>query len=188
MTARERRALLAGGAVILVAVLALRVAPALAREYAALRARAAERTALLVRARAALETADAVRDSLAVVAREVVALAPKLVAGETVAAAAATLTSELSGLAERSGLRIVTLNAMADSAVGTFRPVVLRGQFEGDVRGLAGLLGAVERHPKVLTVRELRVLATDPTERRPGPELLRIELTVAGWRVERPAS
>ncbi len=186
MTPRDRRALLAGGAVVLVAVLALRVVPAASRYVAGVRLRATEQVLTLARARAALKLAAALQDSFQVAAGELVSLAPILVAGATAAEAAANLTSELSVVADRAGLRVLELNALPDSTRGTFVPITLRGEFEGDVNGVAQFLAAVERSPVVLSVRSLNVLAGDPMERTPGPERLRAELLITGWRLNRP--
>jgi hypothetical protein len=177
-----------GGAIVAMTVVLLRVTPALARGYSALRERATERTAVLERARVTLGSAAAVEDSFALAAREIVALAPKLVAGATATEAAATLSSELSAAAQQAGLRVIGLNALPDSSTGTFRPVVLHAQLEGGIAGLSALLRAVEGTTTVLTVRSLHVLAVDPLEHQPGPEQLRVDLVVAGWRLERAKS
>ena|SRR3990172_3140091 len=185
VTLRDRRALLAGGTVIVVAIMALRMIPGAARSYGQMRDRTAERLATLDRARIALATRPATEDSFALAARELVALAPKLVTGDTQAEAAATLTAEVSLAADRAGLRVISLNAVPDSSTGTFVPVGLRGELEGDIRGLAAFVKRVEGGTVLLTVKSLRVLAGDPLERQPGPEQLRIELVVAGWRLNR---
>lgn len=185
MTARDRRALRRGGAVILAAVLLLRVLPALARHYAAVRVGATERLATLVRARSLLAAAPAVTDSFAVAARQLVGLAPELVDGETAADAAAALTAELSLIANRAGLRVTSLNALPNSTRGTFVPVLLSGQLEGDIGGLAGFLRAVEGGRMVLSLRSLNVMAADPLEQQPGAEQLRLEVVIAGWRLNR---
>lgn len=184
MTPRDHRTLMAGGAIVLAAVLVLRVLPALVERYSALRAEATERAAVLHRARAALASATGVEDSFAIAAREIVALAPKVVAGRTAAEAAATLTSDLSAAAYQAGLRVLGMNALPDSASGTFRPVVLRAELEGGVGAVAGFLRAIEGASTVLTVRSLHLLAVDPLERQPGPEQLRLDLVVVGWRLE----
>jgi len=181
--ARDRGALLLGGSAVLALFLGLRVIPTLVQGYATLRERTSDRVATLDRARTALGAAELVEDSFALAARELVALAPQLVAGETAAEAAAALTAEVSGMANRAGLRVVGLNGIPDSANATFVSVGVRGEFEGDLKALATFLRLVEGAPMVLTVRGLRVLAVDPLERESGPEGLRIELGVVGWRL-----
>ncbi|HLB38653.1 MAG TPA: type II secretion system protein GspM [Gemmatimonadales bacterium] len=188
MTPRDRRALLFGGATVFGALLALKVAPAAIQYYGVLRMRTAERVATLEQARSVLEAAPAVDASFSVAARQIVALAPALVVGESAADAAANLTSELSLVAERAGLRVVGFNALPDSARGTFAPVALRAQLEGDVKGLAGFLKAVEGGRTLLTLRSLQVQAGDPLEQQAGAEQLRLELVIGGWRLNRRRS
>ena len=188
MTARDRRALLLGGSVMLGALVALRGAPSVVRHYANLRARTAEWVVMLERARSLLAAAPATGDSLSVAAQQIVALAPKLVAGETAGDAAANLTSELALAADRAGLRVVGLNALPDTAPGTFVPVVLRGQIEGDIKGLAAFLRAVEGGPTLLTIKSLQVMAADALEQQATPEQLRVEVVIAGWRLSRSTS
>lgn len=183
MTARDRRALTAGAALVLAAILVVRILPAALRHYQATRAATAARLATLARAREAVRSAQLVRDSFALAAQQLVALAPKLVPGSTAAEAAANLTSELSAAADRAGLHVVAFDALPDNAAGTFVPIALRGELEGDVAALAAFLQAVEAGPLVLAVRSLAILAADPLERQPGPERLRIEMVVAGWRL-----
>jgi hypothetical protein len=180
---RDKRALVAGVAVIVAAVLVLRVGPSLVHGYNTLRLQTTDRLATLERARTTLRSARALRDSFALAAGELVALAPLLVAGATAAEAAATLTSDVSLMVSRSGLRVVSLNAAADSGGGAFVPVTLRAEVEGDIRGVAELLLAVEGSRTLLSVQALTIVGNDPLERQPGPERLRLTLTIVGWRL-----
>lgn len=185
MTARDRRALLAGAGIVAAAVLVLRFIPAAIRYHAALRARVQERVVMLERGREVLAQAGAIQDSFERAARALVSLAPMVVAGATASEAAANLTSELSMVADRSGLRVVQLNAVPDSGRGTFVPVRLRGQLEGDIASLTHFLAVAERSPVLLTVPSLDISAADPLERAPGPERLRVDLVISGWRLNR---
>jgi hypothetical protein len=188
MTARDRRALLVGGVAILGAFFALRVLPGLTRYYAALRVHTAESVATLERAYTALRWAPVVEDSLTALASQIVTLAPQLVGGQSAADGAANLTSELSLAAERAGLRVVAINAVPDSTQATLVPIVLKGQLEGNVSALATFLKAVEGGRTLLTLRSLYVQAGDPLEQQAGPEQLRLEIVIAGWRINRSRS
>jgi hypothetical protein len=183
MSPRDKRALVAGAAVIVSAILVLRVVPALARRYMTLRHETMERLATVERARMTLASAGALRDSSTLAAGELVALAPKLLAGATAAEAAATLASDVSLIASRAGLRVLSLNAAPDSGAGAFVPVTLRAELEGDLSGLTELLRAVEGARILLTVNSMRIVAADPLQRQPGPEQLRIALAIEGWRL-----
>lgn len=185
MSRRDRRALLAGGGVILAAVLAVRVVPALVARYVALRARTAEQVETLERARWVLAAAPAIRDSFASTAAQLVALAPQLAASGGAAEAAATVTAELSVTAERAGLRIAAFNSVpGDTNIRAFAPVLVRGQFEGDAAALARFLRTVENARAVLlSVRSLHVFAADRMRREAGDEPLRVELVIEGWRL-----
>ncbi|MGH7644015.1 MAG: type II secretion system protein GspM [Gemmatimonadales bacterium] len=185
MTPRDRKALLLGGAVVLGAVLLLRVIPWGVRSVLALRARTLERVETLARARDALATAPALRDSLTHALGAVVALAPRLVDGRTAAEASASLSALVSMAARRHQVRLVRLDPVPDSAAGAFRRVAVHAELEGDVRGLTRFLRAVETGDPLLTLPMLAVLAPDPLGRSPGPEMLRAEVDVTGFFLPR---
>lgn len=185
MSPRERRAVRLGGTIVLAAVLALRVLPAVFRMHAALRLRASQQMATLARARATVAAARAGQDSFQVAARAMVALAPRFLAGASEAEAAANLTAQLTMVANRAGLEVAALNLVPDSARGTFVPIVLRGEVAGDITGVAHFLGVVERSPVVLSLRSLVITAEDPFEQQPRPERLRVAFVMSGWRLNR---
>src|ERR1041384_178954 len=105
MTRADRRALTLGSAVVVGAVLLLRVVPALVRRAAATDTELHERAELLGRARTELGELDRLRDSAATLSRAVVQLAPALVSGSSPAEAAAALAAELSLAANRHKLK-----------------------------------------------------------------------------------
>jgi type II secretory pathway component PulM len=185
VTARDRRALLLGGAATIGAVLLLRVLPWMARSVRELRAEAAERVALLSRADEVLAGAPAARDSLARALGAVVALAPKLVDGHTAAEAQASLSGLVSLTAGRHALRVVRLDPLPDSAAGAFGRVALHAELEGDIAGLTRFLRAIEVGDPLLTLPALSIQAADPAGRPNAPEQLRIEATVAGLYLPR---
>lgn len=179
MTARDRKALLTGAALIAGAIFALRVAPWSIRSVANLRASARERAEALARVREIAAAAPAVRDSLTVALQRVVALAPKFVDGRTAAEAQAALGGLVSLIAARHRLRVIRLDPLPDSTVAVFGRVALRGELEGDVTGMTGFVKAIETGDPLLTIPSLSVQPTDPGGR--GPEVLRIEARVAGF-------
>ena len=188
MTARDRRALLWGGGVILGAVLLLRVVPWTLRHVASVCTRAVERVATLARARAVLAQLPADRDSLGETLGRLVALAPQLVDGATSAEAQASLSALVSLAASRHALKVLRLDLLPDSAAGAFHRVAVHAECEGDVGGLTALLRALETGAPLLTVWQASVQAPDPWAETKAPERLRIELTVAGWYLARERS
>ncbi|HZH42403.1 MAG TPA: type II secretion system protein GspM [Gemmatimonadales bacterium] len=182
MTARDRRALLWGGGAVLAAVIVLRVLPFAIRTARAAEADLRERAALLARARADLASVDALRDSAGVLAHAVVALAPDLVADSTPGDAAASLATLLGLAAERHHLKVVTTGPVdADTVAGRLGRVRVHAQLQGDMRGLVGLVHALERGAPALAVQSMRVAAPAPATDGRAPEVLAIDVTVDGW-------
>ena len=188
MTARDRRALLLGGSVLLCAVLLLRVVPWTVRQVVSFRTRAIERTATLVRARDLAAGLPASRDSLREALAAIVGLAPQLVDGSTSAEAQASLSGLVSLAAARHALKVLRLDPITDSAAGVFHRVGLHVECEGDVAGLAALLRSLETGAPLLSVPDLSVQALDPWGDPKVAERLHIELTIAGWYLLREGS
>ena len=182
MIARDRRALLFGGAMVLAAVVALRVAPwGIARAVAA-EGELRERATLLARARADLADAPLLRDSAGVLTRAVIGLAPRLLSGDTPTEALADLSGRLTLAASRSQAKLERTDQLADStAAGRLRRVRVRTALESDIRGVVGFLRAIELGDAVLSIEDARILAADPTSGEQVPEILRVEVTVTGW-------
>ncbi len=182
MTQRDRRALAVGGAVVLAAVLLLRVLPWSVRRVLAVERDLRARAALLARARADLGEGGALRDSAAALGQALVGLAPKILSGGTAAEAAADLSGQVNHAAAANQVKLDRLDPVPDSAgAGRLRRATLRAAVECDVRGLAGMLQALELGKTVLAVRGLRVTAVDVGSPDRNPEVLRVELTVTGW-------
>lgn len=187
VTPRERRALAAGAVLIALAVLA-RGAPRMVSSVGRLRERAAARHEAVRDARAMLASQQAVADSLRGLLGDLNTLAPKLLAGTAHAEAGASLASYLQLVATRHALRVVRLEALADSTPGSVCAVSARLEVEGDIRGLGGLLATLESELPVLTVRALTISAPEPGAPRRAPERLRATLTVSGWHFATGAS
>lgn len=185
MTIRERRVVIWGGVLVVGAVLALRVIPRTLRAVETLRVSTAEQVALRARAHSLLESREPIGDSLRQAFRQIVALAPRLVDGISGTEAQASLSSLLSMAAGRHAIRVVRVDPLPDSAIGVFNRVSIHAELEGDIRGLSGLLRAIETRDPLLTVNALTVTVAE-TPGAPGqPEILRIELSVSGYYVPR---
>ncbi|MGH7530059.1 MAG: type II secretion system protein GspM [Gemmatimonadales bacterium] len=185
MTARDKRALLIGAVVVAGAVIMLRGIPWAVSRYETLRSLTFERTAMLARAQDVLAGRDMVRDSLARVVTEIVGLAPQLVDGHTAAEAQASLQALVGLAARRHALKVVRFDPLPDSAVGAFNRVALSGELEGDIAGVARLLRSLESASPLLTVTTLGISAPEPAAQPNQPEVLRIELSVAGYYLPR---
>src|SRR3989442_59166 len=182
MTPRDRRAVTWGGAIVLTAVLSLRIVPWAVRRGVTAEDALRERVATLTRARADLADASVLRDSAVALTRAVVDLAPKLLSGDTPADAMADLAGRLNLAAARAPAKLTRTDQLADSGIaGRLHRVRLRAELESDVRGVGRFLRAVERGDAVLSIEQLRIGASDPNGAVSGPEVLRGELTVTGW-------
>ena len=185
MTGRERRALARGAAVVLAAVLLLRVIPAGVRAVTSARDRAGERLSALSRSQDLVRRMPALRDSLGTALTGVVALAPRLLGGRTRAEASAALAALVSLQAGRSGLKVLRLAPAADSSGGIVQSVDVQAEFEGDAAGLTAFLAAVERGHPLLTLLALAITSPEAVPRPGAAEALRIEIEVRGWYLAR---
>ena len=182
MTGRDRRALVLGGAVVTGALLVLRVVPWGVRSVLGAEAGVRERATLLARARADLADAGVLRDSAVQLGQALVSLAPKILSGNSEADAIADLSGRVNLAVTSHQAKLERVDPLPDSLrAGRLRRVALRAAFECDVRGLAGVLDALEFGKVALSLRELRVTAVDAGSADKVPEVLRVEMTVAGW-------
>lgn len=187
MTARDRRALGIGSAVLLLA-LVLRAVPLGAAALGRLRRDVAERAVLVQRMRADVRSVNALADSAADTRRRFVALAPRILAGGTESAATADLTGRLNLLATAHAATLGRTETLPDSTrVGWLRRVTVRVVFESDLRGVLETLDAAARGPVVLAIRSARLAASDPASADAAPEVISAEATVSGWYLLRKA-
>jgi len=182
VTQRDRRALIVGSIVVIAAVFVFRALPWTVRSALAAETGLRERAALLARARADLADAGVLRDSAAELSRALVALAPRILSGSSAAEAIADLSGRVNLAASTHQAKLERVDPLPDSGLaGRLHRVALRAAFECDVRGLVGVLQALEFGKAPLAVRELRVTAVDAGSPDKTPEVLRVELTVTGW-------
>ena len=186
MTAQERRTAWVAGALVVSAIV-LRSVPLAVGVMHAHADRLAARTQALSRARALAWGLNATRDSLAHELARVLALAPALIEGGTQAEASASLSSTVGLLARDCALRVIRLDPGPESGTGPIRPVSAHLAFEGDVRGVAALLKALESRRPVLQVSRFALTAPDPLPRPLTAETLHVELDVTGWYLARGA-
>lgn len=189
MSARDRRALTLGALAILAAVLGLRGMPWVWGWVSRSQAELAARRELLAVAETDLGALSELQDSAKQLTDGVVGLAPSLLSGASQSEAAAALSGHLSHLALTHSAKLERTDPVPDSSgAGDLGRVTMDGVFESDVRGLAGLLAALASGQPVTQVTRLRVTAADPATPPRGAEILRIEVRVQAWYLDREAT
>jgi hypothetical protein len=182
VTARDRRAVRIGLALVGGMVLAVRVVPAAARTVLRLRADVVQLQGSAARTRGILAAVPSTADSLRQSLQSLLERAEWLVQGRTPLEAAANLDAAVRVVATRSGLRLVEFHALPDSTAGMLATVATSVSLEGDVRGLAAFLEAVATgESPVLNIPRLTVQAAEPAAPEGRAEVLRLEALVRGW-------
>jgi hypothetical protein len=181
MSTRDRRALL-GGAAALILVLAIsRGLPAYLAWQREARSEDAELRRALSSANSVIALSEATRDSTITRGRRVIALAPAILSGDTPNSAGATLAGVLSGAAAQSGVRLGAIQLRSDSlSRDAFTHIGAHMEATGDIRGVAAMLGALERGPTLLAIRSLSITQPDLLAGDDRVEALRVELDVEG--------
>jgi type II secretion system (T2SS) protein M len=187
VTPRDRRALIVGAAAVAGAVLLLRVVPWVVRGAGRLAARAEQQAATARRARSVLAAGPYVHDSLEEVLARIVNLAPVLVEGRSAAEAQASLAGLVSLAANRHALKVVRLDPLSDSSAGVFNRVTVHAELEGDIRGFAGIVGALETGQPLLTLSAFEASSPDPLTHPNTPEALHVALDITGYYLPRSA-
>ena len=182
---RDRRALVIGLGIVVLALLAFRGVPLAVRGVEELQARALGQTATLSRVEDVVLRGPAVRDSLAKALRGIVGLAPDLVEGTTSADAQASLSGLISLVANRHALKVLRADALPDSAVGVFHRAALHAELEGDVSGVTAFVRSLESGEPILTVSNLSIETPDPVPHRGMPEALHLSADVSGYYLPR---
>lgn len=181
MTARDRRALVAGAVVLVLAVLLLRVGPWILGTRAELLARIQQRAAHLARVKAELATLGTLEDSARVLRGEFVALAPLLVPGTTAPDARAALAAMVRATLTRDDVLIQRLSVGTDTTAGLLQPLVAKVELLTDAPGLEALLLRLGHGDTVLEVTGLRVVAQRHDEASPDAERLSVALELRAW-------
>lgn len=181
ISAREKRALVFGGACIVTMFVAARGVPALLAWKRDLHSEAAEDRSALAEARSILGGEQGVRDSAVLEGQRVIALAPLLLSGDTPTSASATLEGIISGAAATSNVQLGALELRSDSASrSAFTRVVVKGSANGDIRGLTLMLQQLERGPALLSVEEMSITQPELSAPPDHMEVLHMEIVVGG--------
>jgi len=186
LASRDRRALVYGGALFLVLVLAFKAVPAWLAWRSGSIAGAAELSAELGRSRLAIRGVRGALDTTEARVARLRAAAPTLLVVQTPSEAPAQLTDVIREAARLSGMEIETAESRVDSAGGPgLRHVVATVQGTADVAGLAALLYRLEGGEPVLAVREFSVQQQNVAVPSDGVEALRVRLSVEGLAMVR---
>jgi hypothetical protein len=181
MGRRDRRALLVGVAAIAATIVAARGVPAYLAWQREARAAVIELRGSLARAQGLIVRAGPSRDSAIARGHRVIALAPAILSGDTPNSAGATLAGILAGAAAQSGIRLGTVQVRADSlSRDAFTRVGAHMEATGDVRGIIGMLGALEGGPQFIAIRSLSISQPEPAAGDDRVETLHVELDVEG--------
>lgn len=180
VSARDRRALFVGTGVVAIAVLTLRVLPTAARTWRGYRDKTLAEATTLARAETTLVQAPALRDSVTRTVAAILAMAPALVDGRTPADAQASLQGLVTLAATRHRLKVLGFTPLPDSAAGVLGRVAVHVALEGDLAGVADFLATVETGPTLLSVPAVALEAPNPSPEAGSPEVLHVELDVAG--------
>lgn len=188
MSRRDRRALSLGAVAIVAAIAGTRGVPALRAWSVTSVASAREVGAEAERAQRGVLGASTLSDTMQARSQRLVALAPALLDGSSAATAGATLASLVSGAAATSdaklgSVQVRTGTAVPDSSATTsraFTRVAVRATLTADVRGLSRFLLALERGLTLLSIDELSISQPDPAADGTRPEVLQVEIVIAG--------
>lgn len=176
---RERRVLLAGAAIMTVLIAVSRGVPVWLDWWRGAAASAAELVAEAERAEASLRALPEIRDSLARRGERMIALGPLLMGGATPAVAAGALSGLVAEMAAGTGVQLGSVQVRSDSAAASLlTSVTVRGTWTGDIRGTTQMLQALERGPKLLSIRELSISQPDLGAPGDRPEVLRVEFVI----------
>jgi hypothetical protein len=181
LSARDRKVLALGTIVCATLIIGTRGLPALLRWTRDTRASAAQLGAEAARARTSIARSKETRDTLAARNVRYLALAAHLLEQQTPVGAGGSLAAIVSDAAAASNVRVGSVQIRADTTnVGAFMNVTVRAELTGDIRGLAGLLSAIEQGQTLIAVRALSISQPEIGAGDDRAEVLRAELVVEG--------
>jgi hypothetical protein len=187
LSARDRRALYAGGAILVGALVFRSAAPILGAltGLAESNQRSSDLVTLVHR-----DAADAasMRDSLLARRRRLAASDSLLLPSGTPASVASELAASLRRAAADVGLELLGATTEPGAAAsGSLQRARVRLDAQGDVSGILQFLLLVELSPGLLDVSDLAITALEPGAADDRAEAIRISLTIEGVALAAPA-
>ena len=182
-SARDRRALSVGFAMVATVVVAGRGYPAWTAWAGTRRATAAAAVQRAALATQASRSLGAMRDSAVARGARLNRLRPALFAAPSLAEAGAAVARSVSDVANENSVQLLALSIRPDTARGArAAPVAVRLTVDADLEGLVGVLRDLEGADVLFAIRELLI------EQGQGePERLRAELLIEAFAfVDRP--
>jgi len=181
VSARDRR-VLACGALAVAAIAAFgRGLPAARAWNAALVDSAASLAVDLASAGLAHRRVQLTRASLASVQARLASVDSSILIAPSPTAGAARLASLIADAADSSRVKLIATQLRADSARAvSLARVSVRITALADVAGLLAFLRALEENDVLMAVEELAISPSDPAAADDRPEVLRVEVVVAG--------
>ncbi len=159
LSRRERLLLfLCAAAIVAFAFVRWGVYPALA-SYKKSQADIPRRLSTLARYKLAAQGEAAIDEAFADTAARLEEMEERLLPGDNPAAAGSALQGILKPMLERPDTRMTSVRALTPVPRGPYAEVAVQMDFQTTTEGLAALLAAVPRHPKILKIRKLSVNA-----------------------------
>lgn len=181
LSARDRRVLIFGAAVVLLLVGSGRGLPALVAWTAERRARAAVAMAELARAERGIRGAAGSRRVLAQVRARLAPYDSALLAGTTPSVAGAALAELLASAASDADAELGAVHLSADTAAHSLLwRAVARTTAHGDLEAIALFLKAIEEEPRVLAMRDLSLSRAQGPVARQQRERLQLDVVIEG--------
>lgn len=188
LSPRDRRVLIAGGAIVAAILVVSRGFPAWRGWLTEQQSSAAEMTAEAAKLDSAIPLQRALKDSLRSRRTRLTESQEALLPGDTPSSSAAALASLVSSAAKDAGVRLGAVQLRADSVGKTrFARVAVQADATGDIRGVTRFLASLEGGTTLLSVRELSVSSPSPGAPDTQAEALRVEIVVEGLAGTREA-
>jgi hypothetical protein len=183
---RDRRALIAGGSILLAAWIMLRLLPAAAARWAAVAEQLGQQERLLVETRSALEELPRMEREMKGLTLAVSRTAPRLLSGATRDDAIRDLAARLTTIAALEHAMVVSsADLPGSSTAGSLRRITTNTVIQTDFRGVARILERLANDTLSTVVERLRITGAEPRAADNVAERLQVELRISAWYLAR---
>lgn len=186
MTARDRKALLAGGAILIIAFVVTRVIPAAYSGWTSLNDRLDQQRRLLAETRIAIGELPRMETEMRQLTGAVSRTAPMLLSGANPGEATRDLSARLGSIAALEHAAVVGITEVPDSVeAGSLRRLTANAVVQSDFRGVARILERLANDSLSTVVERLRITGAEPRAAVNVPERLQVELRITAWYLAR---